>query len=64
MYQIESIRGGMEKPNRELWQPPRLYLAAIESAHRPGASPNERLLAHIIDALLVLVHLLEAERRA
>lgn len=32
---------------------PSLYLQALESARRPGASPNELLLAHIVDAVLV-----------
>jgi len=34
---------------------PTLYLATIERARRPGATPNERMLAHIIDALLVII---------
>lgn len=34
---------------------PSSYLAALERARRPGASANERALAHIVDALLVLL---------
>lgn len=32
---------------------PRAYLEALERARDPGASDNERRLAHIVDALLV-----------
>ena len=45
------------------WQVPHLYAAALERARRAGASNTERMLAHIIDALLVLVKILEAERQ-
>lgn len=34
---------------------PGSYLAVLERARRPGASPNERALAHVVDALLVLL---------
>lgn len=34
---------------------PSSYLAVLEAARRPGASPNERALAHIVDALIVLL---------
>lgn len=42
---------------------PRIYLAAMESARRPEAGKNELLLAHIIDALLIIIMCLPEERK-
>jgi hypothetical protein len=55
IYDNMLRRVTVSRTSREVWRPPTLYLAAIERAHRPEAGVNERLLAHIIDALLVVI---------
>jgi hypothetical protein len=40
---------------------PRAYLLAMEGAREPGATQRERALAHIIDALLVVILCQRAE---